>query len=246
MDSFPNARKCLSVVTAVLQPCLQGDALLQHSWNNKYLELNLRDKVTLADLEQLTRYMYLEARNRTREKRLEERVNKQVTDYVSSNAVTPKGKGKDKNTPKGKGKEEPSGKGQPKGGGKDSKGKGGKGGKEGKKGATYCAECYTDAGCPNGDACKKYHPRVMGSLLRPTGPTNPSPEASAADSTPNNSKPNQKGKAKGKGKGKKGKGKGKGKQVSIDSASHAASADETWEEVDVAEEETWEEGGRAA
>eukprot|EP00971_Amphidinium_carterae_P157572 3123698-Amphidinium_carterae.1 len=90
MDSFPNATKCLSVLTTVLQPCLQGDALFLHSWNNKYIKLNLRDKVTSEDLEQLTRYMYLEARNRTRETRLEERVNRQVTDYVSSNAATPK------------------------------------------------------------------------------------------------------------------------------------------------------------
>eukprot|EP00971_Amphidinium_carterae_P049219 970106-Amphidinium_carterae.3 len=126
---------------------------------NKYLELNLRDKVTLDDLEQLTRYMYFEARSRTRETWLEERVNKQVTDYVSSNAATPKGKGKDKNNPKGKGKEENPGKGPPEGAAKDSKGEGGK---EGKKGTTYCAEYYTDAGCPSGDACKKYHPRVMG------------------------------------------------------------------------------------
>eukprot|EP00971_Amphidinium_carterae_P160578 3183708-Amphidinium_carterae.1 len=241
MDSFPKARKCLSVVTAVLQPCLQGDALLFHSWNNKYLELNLRDKVTLEDLEQLTRYMYLEARNRTRETKLEERVNKQVNDYVSSNAATPKGKGKDKTNPKGKGKEESPGKGTPKCAGKDSKGNGGK---EGKKGTTYCAEYYTDAGCPNGDACKKYHPRVMGRCFRcgsphhglaacsrPARPTNPGPEASAADSAPNTGKPNKTGKDKGKGKGKKGKGKGKGK-----GRPKAANAE-------VAEDETWEEGG---
>eukprot|EP00971_Amphidinium_carterae_P317085 6303332-Amphidinium_carterae.1 len=107
--------------------------------------------------------MYLEARNRTRETRLEERVNKQVADYVSSNAATPKGKGKDKSNPKGKGKEESPGKGTPKGAGKDSKGKEGK---EGKKGTTYCAEYYTNAGCPNGDACKKYHPRRMGRCFR--------------------------------------------------------------------------------
>eukprot|EP00971_Amphidinium_carterae_P328557 6460505-Amphidinium_carterae.1 len=110
----------------------QGDALLLHSLHNK------------------AALRAAHSRNRTRETRLEERVNNpQATNYVSSNAATPKGKGKDKNTHKGKGKEEPSGKGQPEGGGKDSKGKGGK---DGKKGTTYCAEYYTDAGCPNGDA----------------------------------------------------------------------------------------------
>eukprot|EP00971_Amphidinium_carterae_P042788 840946-Amphidinium_carterae.1 len=71
----------------------------------------------------------------------------------------------------------------------------------------------------------------LAACSKPTRPTNPGPEASAADSTPNNGKPNQKGKAKGKGigKGKKGKGKGKGKPKPASP--------------DVAEEETWEEGG---
>eukprot|EP00971_Amphidinium_carterae_P196273 3894391-Amphidinium_carterae.1 len=43
--------------------------------------------------------MYLEARNRARETKLEEKVTRQVTDYVGASAATPKGKGKDKNTP---------------------------------------------------------------------------------------------------------------------------------------------------
>eukprot|EP00971_Amphidinium_carterae_P112284 2224070-Amphidinium_carterae.1 len=191
------------------------DALLLHSWKNKYLELNLRDKVTLEDLEQLTRYKYLEARNRTRETKLEERVNKQVIDPVSSNAATTKGKGKDKNNPKGKVRRRVQAKVNPKVQERTPKAK------EAKMG-------------------RKYHPRVMGRCFRcgsphhglaacstPTRPTNPGPEASAADSAPNAGKPNKKGKS--KGKGKKGKGKGKGKPK-------AANAE-------VAEEETWEEGG---
>eukprot|EP00971_Amphidinium_carterae_P240447 4773285-Amphidinium_carterae.3 len=64
---------------------------------------------------------------------------------------------------------------------------------------------------------------------RPTRPTNPGPETSAADSTPNNPKPIKgKGIEKGNAKGK-GKGDGNGKPKSASAA--------------VAEEETWEDGG---
>eukprot|EP00971_Amphidinium_carterae_P093544 1851063-Amphidinium_carterae.3 len=66
---------------------------------------------------------------------------------------------------------------------------------------------------PNGDACKKYHTRVMGRCFRcgsphhglaacsrPTRPTNRGPEASAANSTPYNPKQTPQRNPKGKGK----------------------------------------------
>eukprot|EP00971_Amphidinium_carterae_P058010 1147332-Amphidinium_carterae.1 len=61
MDAYPNARTFLT-------------------YNTKYLELSVsvRDKVTLDNAEQMARHMYLQARNRTRETKFEERVTKQM------------------------------------------------------------------------------------------------------------------------------------------------------------------------